>query len=44
MPINATPEEAAEVTPAKLAPLIRELQPRPANREKVNTAVKTAAA
>jgi hypothetical protein len=34
MPINATVEEAAELTPAKLAPLIRELQPRPAYRDK----------
>jgi transposase len=44
MPINATPEQAAELTPAKLAPLIRELQPRPAYREKLNSAVETAAA
>jgi transposase len=44
MPVNATPEQAAELTPAKLAPLIRELQPRPAYREKVNSVVKTAAA
>jgi len=34
MPVNATVEEAAELTPAKLASLIRELQPRPAYREK----------
>jgi transposase len=34
MPINATVEEAAELTPAKLASLIRELQPRPAYRDK----------
>lgn len=27
---DTTPEQAAELTPAKLAPLIRELQPRPA--------------
>ena len=30
LPTNATPEQAAELTPAKLAPLIRQLQPRPA--------------
>ena len=34
MPVNATVEEAAELTPAKLASLIRGLQPRPAYREK----------
>ena len=34
MPVNATVEEAAELTPAKLASLIRELQPLPAYREK----------
>ena len=27
---DTTPEQAAELTPAKLAPLIRQLQPRPA--------------
>jgi len=30
MPVNATTEDAAELTPAKLATLIRALQPRPA--------------
>lgn len=44
MPINATPEQAAELTPAKLAPLIRGLQPQPAYREKTIPAVETAAA
>lgn len=44
MPVNATPEQAAELTPEKLAPLIRELQPVPAYREKRNSAVETAAA
>ena len=34
MPVNATVEEAAELTPAKLASLIRELQPRPAYSDK----------
>jgi hypothetical protein len=34
MPVNSTVEEAAELTPAKLASLIRELQPRPAYRDK----------
>jgi len=32
-PINATVENAAELTPAKLASRIRELQPRPACRD-----------
>jgi|CXWK01.1.fsa_nt_gi transposase len=31
---NATSEQAAELTPAKLAPLIRQLQPRPACADK----------
>ena len=44
MSADAPPEQAAELTPAKLAPLIRELQPRPSCREKVTSAVKTAAA
>lgn len=44
MPINATPEQAAELTPAKLAPLIRELQPQPAWREKSTSAGRSAAA
>lgn len=30
MPADATPEQAAELTPAKLAPVVRALQPRPA--------------
>ena len=34
MPVNAIVEEEAELTPAKLAPLIRELQPPPAYRDK----------
>ena len=44
MPTGATPEQAAELTPAKLAPLIRELQPRPAYREKSIQTAETAAA
>jgi transposase len=44
MPINATPEQAAELTPAKLAPLIRELQPQPAWREKSRPTDRSAAA
>jgi hypothetical protein len=31
---DTTPEQAAELTPAKLAPLIRQLQPRPACADK----------
>jgi hypothetical protein len=31
---DTTPEQAAELTPAKLAPLIRQLQPRPASADK----------
>lgn len=31
---DTTPEQAAELTPAKLAPLIRQLQPRPACAER----------
>jgi len=45
MPLNATVEDAAALTPAKLASLIRELQPRPAYREKQsNVAAQKAAA
>lgn len=44
MPINATPEQAAELTPAKLAPLIREMQPKPAWREKRTCAGQSEAA
>lgn len=45
MPVNATVEDAAELTPAKLAPLIRALQPRPACRdEQPNAAAQKAAA
>jgi hypothetical protein len=44
MPIDATQEQAAELTPAKLAPLIRELQPRPAYRENTTRADEAAAA
>ncbi len=31
---DTTPEQAAELTPAKLAPLIRQLQPRPTSADK----------
>lgn len=44
MPADATPKQAAELTPAKLAPLIRELQPQPAWREKRTRAGQSAAA
>ena len=45
MPLNATVEDAAALTPAKLASLIRELQPSPAYREKQsNVAPQKAAA
>jgi hypothetical protein len=45
MPINATEKDAAELTPAKLASLIRELQPRPACRdERPKVAAQKAAA
>jgi transposase len=44
MPTDATPAQAAELTPAKLAPLIRELQPRPACRERPARDGATAAA
>jgi hypothetical protein len=44
MRINATPEQAAELTPAKLAPLTRELQPQPAWREKSSPTDRSAAA
>lgn len=44
MPADATPEQDAELTPAKLAPLIRELQPQPAWREKSTSAGRSAAA
>jgi len=44
MPPAATPERAAELTPAKLAPLIRELQPKPAWREGTARAAGAAAA
>jgi transposase len=44
MPVNATQEQAAELTPAKLAPLIRELQPKPAWREKTPRVAEATAA
>jgi len=44
MPTDATPAQSPELTPAKLAPLIRELQPRPACRERPARADATAAA
>lgn len=44
MPVNATQEQAADLTPAKLAPLIRELQPQPAWREKSTSVSQSAAA
>lgn len=44
MPPDATPERAAGLAPAKLAPLIRELQPKPAWREGTARAAEAAAA
>jgi len=44
MPVNATVEDAAELTPAKLATLIRALQPRPACFDEQSLAVDRKAA
>jgi len=44
LPADARPEKAAELAPTKLAPLICELQPRPAYREKSTRTAEAAAA
>lgn len=44
MPTDATPADAAGLTPAKLAPIVRELQPRPAYLEKPIRGAQAAAA